>query len=178
MLGGSTDNELCKLAWRREHKDLHRLSIWQFADTKGALVDGLGVRSRDGIAHRYTFIVDPENTIQHVYATSLMSAAARRTRYAFWMRYRLISSALATAKSAATRLKLPEATYRKCSKEQLPNSKDVRFNRFWIQTILPQMRPAASEYGTQFNSHCRHAVCRGRRAVRARQSLRRNRQSR
>lgn len=71
VLGGSTDNEFCKLAWRREHKDLHRLSIWQFADTKGALVDGLGVRSRDGIAHRYTFIVDPENTIQHVYATSL-----------------------------------------------------------------------------------------------------------
>ncbi|MET4323226.1 alkyl hydroperoxide reductase subunit AhpC [Bradyrhizobium sp. JR4.1] len=71
VLGGSTDNEFCKLAWRREHKDLHRLAIWQFSDTKGALVDGLGVRSRDGIAHRYTFIIDPENTIQHVYATSL-----------------------------------------------------------------------------------------------------------
>lgn len=121
VLGGSTDNEFCKLAWRREHKDLHRLSIWQFADTKGALVDGLGVRSRDGIAHRYTFIVDPENTVQHVYGQASMSAAARRTRYAFWMRYRRMSSALATAKSAATRLKLSEATYRKCSKEQLPN---------------------------------------------------------
>ena len=23
VLGGSTDNEFCKLAWRREHKDLH-----------------------------------------------------------------------------------------------------------------------------------------------------------
>ena len=71
VLGGSTDNEFCKLAWRREHKDLHHLPIWQFADSKGALVDGLGVRSPDGVAYRYTFIVDPDNVIQHVYATNL-----------------------------------------------------------------------------------------------------------
>jgi len=71
VLGGSTDNEFCKLAWRRDHKDLHHLPIWQFADTKGSLVDGLGVRSPDGVAYRYTFIVDPDNVIQHVYATNL-----------------------------------------------------------------------------------------------------------
>ncbi|MGY4230127.1 hypothetical protein ACVMIH_007488 [Bradyrhizobium sp. USDA 4503] len=35
------------------------------------VVDGLGVRSPDGVAYRYTFIVDPDNTIQHVYATNL-----------------------------------------------------------------------------------------------------------
>lgn len=71
VLGGSTDNEFCKLAWRREHKDLHHLPIWQFADSKGSLVDGLGVRSPEGVAYRYTFIVDLDNTIQHVYATNL-----------------------------------------------------------------------------------------------------------
>lgn len=71
VLGGSTDNEFCKLAWRRDHKDLHKLPIWQFADTQGSLVDGLGVRSPDGVAYRYTFIVDPYNTIQHIYATNL-----------------------------------------------------------------------------------------------------------
>jgi len=71
VLGGSTDNEFCKLAWRRDHKDLNRLPIWQFADTKGSLVDGLGVRSPDGVAYRYTFIVDPDNVIQHVYANNL-----------------------------------------------------------------------------------------------------------
>lgn len=71
VLGGSTDNEFCKLAWRRSHLDLHKLPIWQFADTKGTLVDGLGVRSPEGVAYRYTFIVDPQNTIQHVYATNL-----------------------------------------------------------------------------------------------------------
>lgn len=54
VLGGSTDNEFCKLAWRRDHKDLQRLPIWQFADTKGSLVDGLGVRSPDGVAYRST----------------------------------------------------------------------------------------------------------------------------
>jgi Peroxiredoxin len=71
VLGGSTDNEFVKLAWRRDHRDLDRLPIWQFADTNGSLVDGLGVRAPDGVAYRYTFIVDPDNTIQHVYATNL-----------------------------------------------------------------------------------------------------------
>src|SRR5690606_24119927 len=71
ILGGSTDNEFCKLAWRRDHSDLHRLPIWSFADSNGSLVDGLGVRAPEGVAYRYTFIVDPEHIIQHVYATNL-----------------------------------------------------------------------------------------------------------
>jgi peroxiredoxin (alkyl hydroperoxide reductase subunit C) len=71
VLGGSTDNEHVKLAWRRDHKDLDKLPIWQFADTRGDLVDGLGVRSPDGVAYRYTFVVDPDNVIQHVYANNL-----------------------------------------------------------------------------------------------------------
>jgi len=71
VLGGSTDNEFVKLAWRRDHQDLNKLPIWSFADTNGSLVDGLGVRSPDGVAYRYTFVVDPDNTIQHVYATNL-----------------------------------------------------------------------------------------------------------
>ncbi len=71
VLGGSTDNEFCKLAWRRSPPDLDKLPIWSFADTNGSLVDGLGVRSPEGVAYRYTFIVDNENTIQHVYATNL-----------------------------------------------------------------------------------------------------------
>jgi alkyl hydroperoxide reductase subunit AhpC len=71
VLGGSTDNEFCKLAWRRDHKDLDRLKIWSFADTTGSLVDALGIRSPDGVAYRYTYIIDPHNVIQHVYATNL-----------------------------------------------------------------------------------------------------------
>ncbi|WP_112661831.1 peroxiredoxin [Microvirga flavescens] len=71
VLGGSGDNEFVKLAWRRDHADLDKLPIWSFADTKGELIDGLGVRSPDGVPYRYTFVVDPDNTIQHVYATNL-----------------------------------------------------------------------------------------------------------
>ncbi len=71
VLGGSTDNEFVKLAWRRDHKDLAKLPIWQFADSNGSLTDGLGVRSPAGVAYRYTFVVDPDNVIQHIYATNL-----------------------------------------------------------------------------------------------------------
>lgn len=46
LLGGSTDNEFVKLAWRREHPDLNKLGHYQFGDTTGALIDQLGVRER------------------------------------------------------------------------------------------------------------------------------------
>lgn len=72
VLGGSTDNEFCKLAWRREHEGLKSLNQWSFADTNGSLVDGLGIRDLDaGVALRATFIVDPDNVIQHVSVNGL-----------------------------------------------------------------------------------------------------------
>jgi lipoyl-dependent peroxiredoxin subunit C len=72
LMAGSTDNEFCKLAWRREHKDLKGLNHWQFADTTGSLIDQLGVRDKiAGVALRATFIVDPHNTIQHVTVNNL-----------------------------------------------------------------------------------------------------------
>ena len=71
VLGGSTDNEFVKLAWRRDHKDLAKLPIWQFADTNGSLTDGLGVRDASGVALRATYVVDPHNVVQHVYVTNL-----------------------------------------------------------------------------------------------------------
>lgn len=72
VLGGSTDNEHSKLGWRREHPDLKSLSIWQFADNGGAFARALGVlNEEEGVAYRATFIVDPDNTVQHVYMTNL-----------------------------------------------------------------------------------------------------------
>ncbi len=72
VLGGSTDNEFCKLAWRREHSGLNSLNQWSFADTNGSLVDGLGVRdAQAGVALRATFIVDPQGIIQHVAVNGL-----------------------------------------------------------------------------------------------------------
>ena len=71
-MGGSTDNEFVKLAWRRDHADLAELPIWQFGDTNGSLVDGLGIRDPEaGVAYRATFVVDPFNVIQHVYVNNL-----------------------------------------------------------------------------------------------------------
>src|SRR5690242_8521528 len=72
LMGGSTDNEFCKLGWRRDHKDLNRLGHWSFADVTGSLVDQLGVRDKtEGVALRATFVVDPDNTIQHISVNNL-----------------------------------------------------------------------------------------------------------
>ena len=72
VLGGSTDNEHSKLAWRRNHHGLDRLPIWNFGDPSGNFARHLGVLDEDeGVAYRATFVVDPDNTIQHVYVTNL-----------------------------------------------------------------------------------------------------------
>ena len=88
LLIGSTDNEFCKLAWRSAHEDLKKTNSWMFADTERrhyvyeneqdfgtevvGLVDQLGVFYKPaGAALRATFIVDPENVIQHVTVNNL-----------------------------------------------------------------------------------------------------------
>jgi len=76
LLTGSTDNEFCKLAWQRSHEDLKKIKHIQFADTQRdwdkSLVNQLGVfYDPAGAALRATFIVDPENIIQHVTVNNL-----------------------------------------------------------------------------------------------------------
>lgn len=72
VLCGSTDNEFCKLAWRRDHKDLNALPQWQFADNGGVFARALGVLDADaGVALRATFIVDPHNVVQHITVNAL-----------------------------------------------------------------------------------------------------------
>jgi peroxiredoxin (alkyl hydroperoxide reductase subunit C) len=72
VLGGSTDNEFCKLAWRREHSDLTGLPSWQFADNGGKFARALGILDENaGVALRATFIVDPHNVVQHVSVNAL-----------------------------------------------------------------------------------------------------------
>jgi alkyl hydroperoxide reductase subunit AhpC len=71
VMGGSTDNEFCKLAWRREHPDLKSMKQWAFADTTGDLVDGLGIREESGVALRATYLVDPNGVVQHVSVNNL-----------------------------------------------------------------------------------------------------------
>ena len=80
LLMGSTDNEFCKLAWRNAHEDLKKTNSWMFADTQRrnddwvskSLVDQLGIFFESaGAALRATFIVDPNNVIQHVTVNNL-----------------------------------------------------------------------------------------------------------
>jgi peroxiredoxin (alkyl hydroperoxide reductase subunit C) len=84
LLTGSTDNEFCKVAWQKSHSDLIKITHNQFADTQRGSVDGhgdyhnlslieqLGVfYAPAGAALRATFIVDPDNTIQHVTVNNL-----------------------------------------------------------------------------------------------------------
>ena len=81
LLTGSTDNEFCKLAWQKAHPDLAKISHVQFADTQRwndetgenlSLIEQLGVfYAPAGAALRATFIVDPDNVIQHVTVNNL-----------------------------------------------------------------------------------------------------------
>ena len=80
LLTGSTDNEFCKVAWQNSHEDLKKIKHIQFADTQRrnadwdslSLADQLGVfYDPAGAALRATFIVDPDNVIQHVTVNNL-----------------------------------------------------------------------------------------------------------
>jgi peroxiredoxin (alkyl hydroperoxide reductase subunit C) len=75
LLTGSTDNEFCKVAWQKAHPDLSKISHNQFADTardERSLINQLGVfYAPAGAALRATFIVDPQNVIQHITVNNL-----------------------------------------------------------------------------------------------------------
>ena len=81
LLTGSTDNEFCKVAWQKSHDDLRKITHHQFADTQRfnpqtveslSLIEQLGVfYAPAGAALRATFIVDPDNVIQHVTVNNL-----------------------------------------------------------------------------------------------------------
>jgi alkyl hydroperoxide reductase subunit AhpC len=75
LLTGSTDNEFCKVSWQNAHADLKKITHTQFADTQRgelSLIEQLGVfYAPAGAALRATFIVDPDNVIQHVTVNNL-----------------------------------------------------------------------------------------------------------
>ena len=81
LLTGSTDNEFCKVAWQNAHPDLKNIRHNQFADAQRwndetmedlSLINQLGVfYAPAGAALRATFIVDPDNVIQHVTVNNL-----------------------------------------------------------------------------------------------------------
>lgn len=67
LIGASTDSEFVHLAWRNDHKDLRDLRFPMLADTSKSLAEDLGIlESKEKIAYRATFIIDPEGIIRWV----------------------------------------------------------------------------------------------------------------
>ena len=75
LLTGSTDNEFCKISWQKSHSELKNIKHTQFADTQRgdlSLINQLGVfYAPAGAALRATFIIDPNNEIQHITVNNL-----------------------------------------------------------------------------------------------------------
>jgi alkyl hydroperoxide reductase subunit AhpC len=66
LLGASTDSEFVHLAWREHHPHLKNSPFPWLADIKKELANQFGILDQDaGVAHRATFIVDPDNIIRH-----------------------------------------------------------------------------------------------------------------
>jgi peroxiredoxin (alkyl hydroperoxide reductase subunit C) len=71
VIGGSTDNEFSKLAWRTQHADLRKTTT-PLVHITPALASQLGIlHEEEGVALRVTYVVDPEGIIRSVSATDL-----------------------------------------------------------------------------------------------------------
>ena len=71
LIGASTDTDFVHHAWRKADERLQLDFPW-IADNKKELADALGIVAKDeGVAFRATFIVDPDNVIQHVTVNGL-----------------------------------------------------------------------------------------------------------
>ena len=72
LIGGSTDTDFVHFAWRKSDERLAAADFPWLADNKMELAGALGVLDKDaGVPLRVTFIVDPENVIQHVTVNGL-----------------------------------------------------------------------------------------------------------
>jgi peroxiredoxin (alkyl hydroperoxide reductase subunit C) len=72
LIGASTDTAHVHFAWRRSDEQLAGADFPWIADNKKALAEALGILDKEeGVALRATFIVDPDNVIQHVTVNGL-----------------------------------------------------------------------------------------------------------
>ena len=72
LIGASTDTAHVHFAWRRSDEQLAQADFPWIADNKKELADALGIVDRnEGVAFRATFIIDPDNVIQHVTVNGL-----------------------------------------------------------------------------------------------------------
>lgn len=64
VIGGSTDNEYCHLAWRQAHKDLREIRFPLIA--AAALARALEIlEPQEHVCQRATYIVDPQGIVQY-----------------------------------------------------------------------------------------------------------------
>ncbi len=72
LIGASTDTAHVHFAWRKSDEELAQADFPWIADNKKDLAEALGILSpEEGVAYRATFIVDPDNIIQHVTVNGL-----------------------------------------------------------------------------------------------------------
>jgi len=72
LIGASTDTAHVHFAWRRSDQQLANADFPWIADNGAKLAEALGILDRDEhVAFRATFIVDPDNVIQHVTVNGL-----------------------------------------------------------------------------------------------------------
>ena len=72
LIGASTDTSHVHFAWRKSDEQLANADFPWIADNSKSLANALGIVHPDaGVAYRATFIVDPDNVIQHVTVNGL-----------------------------------------------------------------------------------------------------------
>ena len=72
LIGASTDTDFVHFAWRKSDERLANANFPWIADNKQELARALGILDKnEGVALRATFIVDPDNVIQHVTVNGL-----------------------------------------------------------------------------------------------------------
>ena len=72
LIGASTDTDFVHHAWRKADARLAACDFPWIADNKKELAEALGILDRDeGVAFRATFVIDPDNIIQHVTVNGL-----------------------------------------------------------------------------------------------------------
>ena len=72
LIGASTDTDFVHHAWRKADERLAAADFPWIADHKKELANALGIlHPEEGVALRATFIVDPDNVIQHVTVNGL-----------------------------------------------------------------------------------------------------------
>lgn len=66
VVGINTDNEYCHFAWRATQKMLLDVPFPLASDLTREVLGAAGVINAEGVCNRATFLVDPQNVIQHV----------------------------------------------------------------------------------------------------------------